>query len=339
MVRTVISLCADHKRKHIKTNVKYFGMEDNMGRKMDYVEFQTNMKEQLRALLPESYQVVIQKVVKNNDLQLDSLVILSKNVNISPNFYMQQYYRRYLDGETAEGLISEMLVLYERTKDTMNQYRLDLSLDTCRDKIIYRLISGERNDRHLENVPSIPFLDLEITFYVLLVEEEDGVGSVLIHDDLQEEWHIDTKQLFRLAQENTMRLFPMQIRSMEQVLQELLVENGHMQETSQEGLQEAEIQEGNIDPLVVTNEKGINGAAVMLYPGCLSMLSEHCHGDYYILPSSIHELLILPDHHNIPEQELKKMVREVNENCVQPDEILSDHVYHYSTQFRTVEVM
>lgn len=309
-----------------------------MGRIMDYKEFQTNLKEQLMDLLPEGHQVAIQKVMKNNDLQFDSMVILSKHVNISPNFYLQQYYKRYLGGETTEEMISEMLVLYERTKDTMERYTLDLSFDACRERIIYRLISGEKNHKRLENVPSIPFLDMEITFHVLMLEEEDGVGSVMIHDDLLEEWHIDTKRLFQLAQENTMRLFPIQIRSMEQLLQELLPQTRQMPEAS-EVLYASEEQEGSVDPLVVTNEKGINGAAVILYPGCLSALSEQCKGGYYILPSSIHELLILPDRHDLPEWELEKMVQEVNENCVQPDEILSEHVYHYSTQLRTVEIV
>lgn len=310
-----------------------------MGEQMDYVQFQKCMKEQLAGVLPIGYQPDIQKIVKNNDLQLDSLVIYSEDVKISPNFYLQEYYQRYLNGEDTEELIAEILLLYQKTKQEMGHFQMDLSLDACREKIIYRLISGEKNSKRLENVPFIPFLDMVITFHVLLMEDEDGIGSILVRDELQRQWGIDTKQLFQLAQENTMRLFPKRICSMEQMLQELIAKTGQMQEMLVEYFSDCQETEGYIDPWVVTNEKGINGAAVILYPGCLEELAKRCNGDYYILPSSIHECLVMSACYSVSDQRLEKMVQEVNENCVLPDEVLSDHAYHYSVQSHSLEVL
>lgn len=302
---------------------------------MTYSRFQNCLEEQLAKQIPEGCRISIHKVIKNNDLQLDSLVILSEQVNVSPNFYLQQYYDKYLHGMSMEAIIADILENYEKTRKMMGNYRIDLSLDACRDKIVYRLSSGEKNRMRLENVPSIPFLDMVITFHVLMIEEEDGIGSVMVRDALLQEWEISTRQLFQLAQENTMRMFPLQVHSMAQMLSNLEEEHPELAEEYPEEVLQGQ---GFQDTLVVTNQKGINGAAVLLYPGCLTKLEEKCAGDYYILPSSIHEVLVLPDRDQIYGSGLQNMVQEVNENCVQADEILSDHVYHYSSELKTIEL-
>ncbi|MDE6852879.1 MAG: hypothetical protein K2J67_10430 [Lachnospiraceae bacterium] len=302
---------------------------------MTYCRFQKCLEEQLKKQLPEDCRTSIRKVVKNNDLQLDSLVILSEQVTISPNFYLQQFYEKYLQGASVEELVDEILEMYENAKQMMGNDPIDLSLDACRDRIVYHLASGEKNSKRLENVPSIPFLDMVITFHILMIEEENGIGSIMIRNALQQEWKISTRQLFQLAEENTMRLFPLQIHSMEEMLSQLEEEHP---ELAEEYPEEAIRSQGYQETLVVTNQKGINGAAVLLYPDCLARLEKQCAGDYYILPSSIHELLVLPDRAGIARSDLQRMVWEVNEHCVKPDEILSDHVYHYSSTRKTVEV-
>lgn len=304
---------------------------------MSYTEFQNQIQELLVLKLPEGYRMEIRQVIKNNDLQLDSLVILSDEINISPNFYLQQYYQKYLDGAAMETMIQNILETYEKTKQTIGRYSMDLSFDACRERIVYHLTSNEKNNKRLEKVPFIPFLDMVITFHVLMLEEEKGIGSIMIHEGLQNEWDVSTKELFRLAQENTMRLFPMKVCPMGQMVCDLVIRIGEHPE-AEECADIPEEEQGYQELLVVSNQKGINGAAVLLYPGCLAKLAELCEGDYYILPSSIHEVLVLPDGSDIMESDLQRMVREVNEKCVQPDEILSDCVYHYSRIRKTVEV-
>jgi len=80
---------------------------------------------------------------------------------------------------------------------------------------------------------------------------------------------------------------------------------------------------------VVSNTQRIYGAAVILYEGVLEAFAKKIGGDFYILPSSIHETLFIPANTGIEQEELLKMVREVNEKEVSPDEELSDHVYRY----------
>lgn len=329
---SVLCQCADGTGLLIQNSAE---MGSDMGNRMTYNQFQECLEDQLTERLPDGCRTSIRKVVKNNDLQLDSLVILSEHATVSPNIYLQQFYERYLQGEIMEELVAEVLEMYEKTNQMMGDNPIDLSLDACRDRIVYHLSSGEKNRIRLENVPSIPFLDLVITFHILMIEEEDGIGSIMIRNILQQEWKVSTRELFQLAEENTMRLYPLQIHFMEEMLSKLEEEHPELaEEDPEEAIQGQRFQE----TLVLTNQKGINGAAVLLYPGCLAQVEKQCAGDYYILPSSIHELLVLPDRENIAKSDLQRMVWEVNEHCVKPDEILSDHVYHYSSLRKTLEI-
>lgn len=304
---------------------------------MNYQQFQREIKEALQEMLPGEYHIEVHKVMKNNDQELDSLNIMAESAKVSPNFYLQHYFQRYQGGEEISELVTEMIRLYQQTwqECDLSQLNIDLSLDGCRDRVFLRLVSRERNEQSLEKRPFIPFLDMAITFQLLLYQFGEGIGSIAVTNEFQKNWEISTKTLFQLAQANTIRLFPKKICYMKEILQELLSETEYRQEFSREN-QEAD---GDIDPLVVSNEKGINGAAVLLYPECLMELSEYCAGDFYVLPSSIHEILVVPARQNFVPEKLKKMVRDVNACCLEENEILSDCVYYYSTQDKILEIL
>lgn len=305
---------------------------------MDYQQFQREIKESLQDMLPDGYRIELHKVVKNNDQELDSLNIMAESAKVSPNFYLQHYYKRYQDGENISALATEMFRLYQQTwqEGAPNLLNLDLSLDGCRDKIFFRLVSQERNEGSLEKRPFIPFLDMAITFQVLLYQYGEGIGSIAVTNEFQKKWEISTKTLFQLAQANTIRLFPKKICYMQEVLHKLLHETELWQELSEIN---QEANGGGVDPLVISNEKGINGASVLLYPECLAEISELCEGDFYILPSSIHEVLAIPGKQNFVPEKLKEMVQEVNDCCVEVNEILSDRVYYYSAQDKILEIV
>ena len=81
---------------------------------------------------------------------------------------------------------------------------------------------------------------------------------------------------------------------------------------------------------ILTNQKGINGASCLLYPDVMNKLSEEFQSDFYVFPSSIHELILVPTHDNKSNNEYSNMVREINATQVAREEVLSDHVYYYS---------
>lgn len=302
----------------------------------EYEEFKACMVEQVRKQFSEEYRVEVHRVVKNNQLELESLVILCQTEKVTPQFYLQKYYARYKQGESVPFLAEEIAQAYRQTLAERTWEKIDLSLEYCREKIVYRLVSREKNEEQLAEIPYIPFLNLVITFHCLMVQDENGIGSIRVNNALMNEWGLNHKTLFTLAQKNTMRLFPMRICSMENMLMELLDRNGEMQGCTDAEM--AEIVGHGEEPYVLTNKIGVNGAAVILYPDCLRTVVKYIRSDFYLLPSSIHEMLVVPADGKRQAVELKKMVQEVNSQCVEREEILSDDVYFYSQKSGIIEI-
>ena len=305
----------------------------------DYDDFKKTMVEQVRENLFDNCQVEVHRVVKNNQLELDSMVILGENQRVSPQFYLEHYYSRYKRGEEIDFLVEEILQIYKQTlleRDWNTQ--LDLSFENCRNQIIYRLVSFERNKELLRGTPHIPFLDLVITFHCLMMEDKHGIGSIRVSDALMKEWGLDNKTLFALAQENSMRKFPIRLCSLEQMLTELLENRGENPENIKKITGDMR-HDGEKEPYVLTNKIGINGAAVVLYPGCLKMAASVMESDFYLLPGSIHEMLLIPADTTMSVAELRSMVKNVNKQCVEPDELLSDEVYLYSRSTGIMEII
>jgi len=98
--------------------------------------------------------------------------------------------------------------------------------------------------------------------------------------------------------------------------------------------------EDNMVPMfVATNSKKVNGAGVILYDGLLRTFAEKIGGDFFILPSSVHEVIFVPANGDIDARHLIQMVKEVNATEVAPDEVLSDNVYMYHADEDFVEMM
>ncbi len=205
-----------------------------------------------------------------------------------------------------------------------------MDYDSCRQRIIYRLVHAGRNQELLEESPHIPLFDLAITFYVLVSKQKDEIGSIRITNAWMKVWEVDTTTLLQQAQENTPRIFPAKCCSLRSMLESLIFRTGEPEKDVFSPLPQ--------EICVLTNSHGINGASVWLYPGLLARVAARS-GDFYILPSSIHELLVVPRSMGMPREEMSAMVRQVNRECVEEEEFLSDHIYFYEKEADRVQIM
>ncbi len=285
--------------------------------------------------------IEIHNIIKNNSLELEGMVIVEDGKNVSPNFYLQFYYEDYLKGTDIEYIAKEMEEKYNKMQaGGFKGFSMDIS--NCMDKIVCRLVSYEKNSQLLKEIPYIPFLDMAIIFYCLVVEDENGTGSVRISNSIMERWGMTVKTLYTVAIRNTERLFPKvfcPLKSMlRSVLEKEVLETG-IQEMPDafDGIEDCSYCEGEM-PFVLTNRKGVHGAAAILYPDCLKDIGKMAETGLYIIPSSIHELLIIPDNGQVSPDSLKKMVEEVNINCVAAEEVLSDMVYYYSSEKNIIKI-
>ncbi len=301
---------------------------------MKYFEFIDEMAKKVKLCFDKDVSVEIHKVIKNNSMEYDSLTIIEPGRNVTPNFYLQNMYRRYVDGIGIDSLVAEIVQAYETGKDNEKYGDLSLEYDDCQDKIVMRLISLEKNSKMLEDMPYIPFLDMAVVFYFLVDNDEKGIASIRITNRVMTNWGTDIKKLYTLASSNSKRIFEEKIMPISTMLE------GYNVNLKEMGLGNIDCAQGEIyEPYIVTNNVGINGATVILYPDMLKEIAAKIGGDFYMLPSSIHEVIVISTGADISEKELKGMVEEVNQNYLLPDEYLSDNIYKYSLAYNSLEMI
>lgn len=313
---------------------------------MVYEQFIDYVRESIVEVLGGDFRVSVHKVIKNNDIELDALTITESENCISPTIYLTHYFNEYEEGRDLFDIVNDIITLYEEHKGKL-EFDTDFfkEFDLIKDKIAYKVINAAGNQKLLQDVPYIPLLDLAIVFYCLIESDFTGSATALIHHSHLKLWNIDITQLYNVAYENTPRMLKYELKDMNEIIKEMFLEDLIKQRTFSNSLSDDSYEEGCMEHIVdematdfetnkvpmyvLTNEQKINGAACMLYQGVLEEFALREEEDLYILPSSIHEVIIVPATSDISKEQLDLMVKQVNEEEVAPGDILSDHVYFY----------
>lgn len=310
---------------------------------LDYDSFVSTVHLIMKERMGDGYDVRIYKVMKNNSLELHSLVVRKENINIAPNIYLKPYYDAYLEGVSMEEIADRLFVIYSNCSEPELNQGFSYTLEEMKPYIFYRLVSFEKNQKLLETVPYFRYLDLAVTFHCLVRDDEEGIGTVRITNEHMKLWEVTPEKLKDLAVQNTEKLFPASIKSMEEVLLGILKDTnpGEAEEMKQllslksNPLGE-EVRQARPMMYILTNRKGINGASCLLYKDVIRNFARQLNADLYLLPSSIHEIILVPRDKNMKVEALSRMVQDVNHTQVVPEEVLSDHVYYYSLEKDTI---
>lgn len=294
---------------------------------MNYQEFLTDIHTQLSLRMEENVSLQIQKIAKNNGMSYDGLIIMRPDLNISPTIYLTPYYQRYLEGVSMEDIYLDILETYHRHLPNEN---FDTSIFTdyekAKKRLVMRLVHFDRNRELLSEIPHYRYLDFAVIFYCLLQADEKNQASILIYRHHLDLWGIDKDTLYRTALANTPVLLPYQLESMSSILQNMLHEDSE-EMTSQK-----------FPIYVLSNQYHTNGAGTILYDGLLQRIADDFQQDLIVLPSSIHEVLLIPVNEILDYTQFSDMVKEVNETQLTDDEILSDHVYLFSREDRILSI-
>lgn len=288
---------------------------------MEIKKFAEEMKLRLEKKICVVKEIHIQNVLKNNSVELTALIIKEQGNSLAPTIYLDGFYNCYKNGADLDELAEGMLETYENNK--MNKIvNLDFiyKWELVKDSIVYKLVNTERNQGILDEIPHEEFLDLSKVFYLSLWY---GEGSMLIRKEHCAMWGITEEELIYIAEKNTPKLFPQYLISMNEVMGELFENNM--------GKEAGEITE-DFQMYILSNTSKRMGAAVVCYKNCLKMIAEKLQSDFYMIPSSIHEMLILPFTQEFAVKDLKEMVEEVNEMIVEKEEILGENVYLYKRE-------
>ena len=294
---------------------------------MNYQEFVGSVTGFLRESLPGGTRLQLIPLEKNNGIIMDGLSVRKEGKRVAPMIYLDSYYREYLDGRSLRGICDQIL---ECCEDSDFEEHFDVDFfrepERVRPTVAYRLINYEKNRELLQEIPHLPFLDLAVVFYSLLTDTPVGHATVLIRNSHLELWGKNTSWLYEAAKENTEKLLPKRLVSMEDMIYEL-----------SEGKQEPEY--AGVPMYVLTNSRKSFGAACLLYDGVLGECFRRLEESYYLIPSSVHEVILIPASAVGDSRELCALVQEMNRTQVRSTEVLSDTVYLYLEETRRLEMI
>ena len=301
---------------------------------MDYEIFKEVVKESFLSYMPKGYQDMEVRVtpVDKVNRKLDGLSLLAQNENtmISPTLYINDMYEKYSKTGDLQATLREAAEAMDEAFREAEIPPLDIS--TAKDNIIFQLVNTMQNEDLLKKLPHRDFQDLSIIYRWVVGVEQQGLSSVVINNHVAESLGMGEEQLFKAAAENTRRILPPVVQSMNEVMRDMFVADGMPKELADLMIGE---QEPKMTMWVISNERKIDGAASMLYEDKLHSLAERVGTDLYILPSSVHEVIAVSVEMGEPE-ELAQMVSEVNMAQVELGERLSNQVYHYDKDLRKI---
>lgn len=277
--------------------------------------------------LGENTQVEFKSVRKNNDSQLYGMLIRENSRIAVPTFYLDGYFKEYKQGTPFKQLFEKLMDIYRTTP----REDVDLSFfevyDKVKDRICYRLVNLEENREYLEDIPYVEYLNLAICFYYAFNSEELGEGSIMIHYSFMERWGVTVEDLLKQAEENTCRLYPPYLESVEKLVIEAL------------GLERLPVKNDALPLDVLSNNKRDFGAISILYPGMLKLYAKRCGGNFFIIPSSVHEVLLMRDTGEENPENFKRMIAEVNSFHLPKEEFLSNELYYYDSSEEAILVL
>ncbi|MBR1741565.1 MAG: hypothetical protein IJ733_06775 [Lachnospiraceae bacterium] len=204
-----------------------------------------------------------------------------------------------------------------------------------------RLLDYAANESYLKNACYIRYLDLAIVFYAIISRKEDTLATALIPESIFNVWEITKEQLLADTLETMQRNFPAEVTTMYEMLKKRMEERAADSFAKQMNVPEVDLEEIEYSKtfLMATIKGNINGAAVLLYPGFLKSIAKKIGAkELNIIPSSIHELLLLPMDEKTKRNYILDMIAEVNREEVQPEEKLSDSLYIYDLETDSVRV-
>ena len=298
---------------------------------MDCDEFKEKVKDNIKNYLPMQYEkanVSLQSVVKNNDVQLTGLMIRLEENNIAPFIYLDRYYEQYQNGMELPDIMKDIAELRVSSEQSV---KLDISRITdfnqVKDNIICKLINGDMNEEYLADKPYTQIEDMAVIYVIDLGSGAEGHMSSPITYDLMKRYGVDTQMLHEIAIHNLAKS-EIVFKSMKDALMEIMFPDGVPEE---DPLAEILSAEDEIPMYVLSNAEKLNGAASVLDKDTMETISEMLGGDFVVIPSSIHEVIILPMDDNVDKDELEGIIREVNTGQVAPEERLSYHAYQYDS--------
>ena len=315
--------------------MNFQGSNEKERKTMDYETFKQEFAEDIKQNLYErgygEVTVNFNEVEKANQ-KYEAMSVAPEGSNVGVNFNLEQAFAAYENSGDYQGVVASAANVIAEGLDNVPTVDVSalMDYDTMKDKLSIEVISADTNEDLLSKIPHDRIEDLAVVYRFVLESNENGRASILVSNDLIERMGVSPEQLKADALENAPEIRPAVIQGMNEVMREMMgpevFEMMGISEQTEEMMYVATVPDKN------------SGAGVLAYQDFMDQAAEKIGGDFFILPSSIHEILLVPDDGQKGADELRAMVMDVNATQVSPEEKLTDNVYHYDSKEHIFEL-
>ena len=302
---------------------------------MDYETFKMKLSQDIYQTLcdsgMENVTMRFQNIEKLNQ-NYESLTVIPENGVFGATLNLETAFAEYSRNGDYKNVLDKSVDVVLAGIDRMPTVDLEnlLNYEAMKKTLAIDIISAERNETLLQKVPHELMEDMAAVYRFVLNNSEAGRETVLVTKDMLNNMGITEEQLMSDAKEIAPKIRPVVIQGMNEVMKEKMGE---------EEFEKIDLpNEGNEILFLASVPDGICGAGVLAYPNFMNQAADIIGGDFFILPSSIHEVLLVPDDGSWSARALKALVENVNETEVRPEEKLTDSVYHYDSKAHIFEL-
>lgn len=301
---------------------------------MNKNEFMELVKDKVLDVLREkdsTLNAIIEKVTKSNGVLYCGLSFRGKDA-VQPVIYLDDFYNHFEAGANIDDIVNQVVDIYVSNRINDIDIGSITDFEAVKDRIVVAIYNTEANVEKLSNIPHKDYKDLSVYYRVdVPINEKEGMGSMIVNDHIMKLWNLSTNEINEIAWKNTKRMYPAKLLSMFEILQELC------------GGEIDEMQDYLAKPTmyVLSNVNKLNGAVYIADSDALAMVADELEDDYVVLPSSRHEVIIVPLS-QISDDDytyLKDMVYEINRKEVDIEDVLSDNIYIYKRADRELRLI
>lgn len=301
---------------------------------MDFEEFKSNLMDLItKEVEDRGLEGISMKFnsINSPDGMTDRLMVSVGDSKMSMAFRLKEIFKDVCDGESLDHAVYKMVNTIEANIEVIKTKESDVKsfisdYDQVKDHTFLRLIPGD--SPVLGETPHRMIQDMALVVNVHLdnFSDENGRSCVVVTKPLMEMYGVDEAQLFADAERNSLENEPMVFTPLGDMIKSL-IESEELPSPDDVG----------IVTYIATNKSGFHGASIAAYPEFAEKAAETIGGSFYMLPSSVHEFILIKDDGKPTAKDLNKMIRNVNETVLEPRDILSGQCYHYDAKAKVLE--
>ena len=302
---------------------------------LDYESFKKKVMKEFLLYMPEDYsdcELEIKRIPKVNHC-LTGVIIKPKEMKgdfCSPTFYMERMYEQYKECGSFEKVMADQAIYLEESMKYIPEDAYNLDFSSMKDKIVFQVVNTRHNKEMIALCPHRNFMDLTVVYRVVLNVDNEGVSGFLITHDIAKIDDLTENLLYGLAMENTRRMFPFTSERIEQTMSRMMRKWGADEEEIEASFPDIDDVPESERVYVISNEYEFFGANALLYKDVIGDVAKSIGTDCYVLPSSVHDLVVLSTDVFSEKSSLMELVKQTNNEHVRVSDRLSDSIYIYS---------